>query len=385
MDPLMAEFGWSSAQVSFASSLRGLEMGIFAPLIGILVDRYNSKVIIFSGIVVVGLGLILLSLTHSLLTFYAAFLFLGLGGGGCASVVLMTSVANWFNKKVGLALGLAAAGFGSGGLLVPLIVWMIERWQWRTTCLILGLSAWVIGIPISFIFRGKPEQYGLLPDGEAVRTTESKSESGLEVKPSRKIEDIPFITVARDPSFWYLNLSEAIRMMIVVSIVTHVMPYLGSLGIPRSTAGLAAGGLAVFSIIGRIGFGYLGDLFDKRYVMAASYALMALGLLVFAQFITGTLSLFVFLILFAPGFGGSMIIRGSLLREYFGTFSYGKILGVTMGVGSMAAIIGPTLAGWTYDTLGHYELLWFAFIGINLLAMVLILRIRPIKGHFPPG
>jgi len=379
MDPLMAEFGWSSAQVSFASSLRGLEMGIFAPLIGILVDRFNSKAVILAGMIVVGLGLILLSLTHSLLTFYAAFLFLGLGAGGCTSVVLMTAVANWFNKRVGLALGLAAAGFGSGGLLVPLIVWMIEHWQWRTTYLIFGLAAWVIGIPVSLIFRGKPEQYGLRPDGEPVLTGELKSESGLEVKTTGQAENVSFLTVAKDPSFWYLNLAEAIRMMVVVSIVTHVMPYLESLGIPRSTAGLAAGGLAVFSIIGRIGFGYLGDLFDKRYVMAASYALMALGLIVFAHFITGTASLLIFLILFAPGFGGSMIIRGSLLREYFGTFAFGKILGVTMGVGSVAAIIGPTMAGWIYDTLGHYEMLWYAFIGLTLISIVLISRIRPIK------
>jgi len=379
MEPLVAEFGWSYAQVSLATSLRGLEMGLFAPIVGILVDRFGTKMVTLLGIIIVGLGMIILSQTNSLPTFYAAFLLLGFGAGGCTSVVIMTAVANWFNKKVSLALGLAAAGFGSGGLLVPLIVWMIDHLQWRSTYLILGLCAWAIGIPISFIFRSRPEKYGYLPDGEKAETPPAaESEDRPRNESANKTDDITFRKAAANPSFWYLNLSEAIRMLIVVSIITHVMPYLESLGIPRSMAGLVAGGLAVFSVIGRIGFGYLGDLYDKRYVMAASYALMTVGLVVFAGFIRGPISLFIFLILFAPGFGGGMIMRGSLLREYFGTFSYGKILGVTMGIGSVAAIIGPTLAGWIYDTVGSYQSLWLAYIFLILAAIVLVSRIKPL-------
>ena len=74
-----------------------------------------------------------------------------------------------------------------------------------------------------------------------------------------------------------------------------------------------------------------------------------------------------------------MTMRGSLLREYFGTFSYGKILGLTMGVGSMAALIGPTLAGWVFDTLGSYRPLWLSYIGLNIVAILLISGIKPMK------
>ena len=101
-EPLVKEFGWSYAQISFASSLRGLEMGIFGPFIGVLVDRLGSRILAFSGVIAVGFGLILLSMTHSLATFYISFLLLCFGAGGVASLVFMTVVANWFHKKIGI-------------------------------------------------------------------------------------------------------------------------------------------------------------------------------------------------------------------------------------------------------------------------------------------
>jgi MFS family permease len=378
MEPLVAEFGWSYTQISIAASLRGLEMGIFAPIVGIFVDRFGSRIVIFLGVTIVGFSMILLSMTNSLIMFYGASLLLGLGAGGCTSVVVMTAVANWFNRKVSLALGITACGFGSGGLLVPVLVWMIARLNWRVTLLILGLTAWALCLPLSLVIRSKPEKYGYLPDGEEIHIPTSGSvEQGMKVP--LKVKNIPFNKAIKDSNFWYFNMAEAIRMMILVTIIMHVMPYLKSLGVPRTTAGLVTGAIAMVSVVGRLGFGYLGDFFDKRYITAASYALMTLGLVVFSSFIKGPWSLLVFLLLFAPGFGGGMTMRGSLLREYFGTFSYGKILGLTMGVGSMAALIGPTLAGWVFDTLGSYRPLWLSYIGLNMVAILLISGIKPLK------
>ena len=380
VEPIVAEFGWTYTQISIAASLRGLEMGIFAPLVGIFVDRFGSRIVILIGIIIVGFSMIFLSMTTSLPMFYGISLLLGLGAGGCTSVVVMTAVANWFNRKVSLALGLAASGFGSGGLLVPVIVWMIARLHWRTTLLVIGLTAWVICIPLSFVIRGKPEKYGYLPDGDEFQnpgsdTAENESNGGV----THNTEDIPFKAAIKDRSFWYFNMAEAIRMIVLFSIMMHVMPYLSSIGVPRNIAGLAAGALALFSVIGRIGLGYLGDTFDKRRILAVSYALMALGLIVFSSFIKGPWSIFIFLILFAPGYGGGMTVRSSLLREYFGTSSYGKILGTTMGIGSIAAIFGPPLAGWTFDTLGSYRLIWLGYIGLFMVAIVLVSSIKPLK------
>jgi MFS family permease len=146
IDPLIKEFGWSYTQVSFAVSLRGMEMGIFAPLIGFLTDRYGARKLILTGILAVGLGLILFSRTQSLLMFYGVILLLGFGAGGCTTVVTTTVVATWFKKNLGKALGLMSTGFGASGVMIPLIVWLIDTFQWRTTLLLLGVGFLILGI-----------------------------------------------------------------------------------------------------------------------------------------------------------------------------------------------------------------------------------------------
>ncbi len=369
-DPLIKEFGWSYTQISFAASLRGMEMGVFAPLIGFLVDRWGSRKIIFSGIITVGFGLFLLSFTRSLPMFYGAFLLLAFGAGGCTSVVTMSVVANWFDKNVGKALGVMASGFGASGLIVPIIVWLIEVFQWRSALIILGLGTLVLGIPLSFVIRNKPEQYGYFPDGRLT------SEPILEQQIRPQKDGIGFREVLRNRSFLFLNFTEAIRMMTVSTVATHVMPYLSSVGISRSKAGLVAAAIPLFSIIGRLTLGWLGDIFEKRYVMAAAFVLMGAGMLVFC-YVQVEWVIFPFLLLFPPSFGGTMVLRGAILREYFGRGSFGKMLGIVMGSASVGGIIGPTLAGWVFDSLGGYHLIWIVFSGLTIIAVMLVLRIKP--------
>lgn len=368
-EPLVEDFGWSYTQISFAASLRGLEMGLLFPLIGFLVDRFGARKLIFCGVVVVGFGLLVLSFTQSLAMFYGSFLLLGFGVGGVSSVVSMTVVANWFRKKVGIALGVMMSGFGASGLLVPVIVRLIDVYGWRNTLIILGLGMWSLGIPLSFVIRNRPEQYGYLPDGT------SSSDQGGDNEIQDKAVEIGVKKALKKKSFWYLNIAETIRFMALAAVVTHVMPYLSSVGISRASAGLVAGAIPLFSIIGRFGLGWLGDILDKKYVMAMALLSMSLGMLAFG-YVRVMWLLFLFLVLFSSGSGGSMVLRGAILREYFGRDSLGKILGITMGFASIGGIIGPILAGWVFDTLGSYHLIWFVFCGIIGLAIFLILKIR---------
>jgi MFS family permease len=369
LDPLVKEFGWSYTQVSFAASLRGLEMGILAPLVGFLADRFGSRKLIFSGVITVGFGLILLSLTRSLAMFYGSFILLAFGAGGCTSVVTMTAVANWFKKNVGIAFAVMASGFGASGLIVPLIVRLIDGYGWRTALIILGLGMWALGIPLSFVIRNKPEQYGYLPDGKLADGRISEYEIQHE-----KVE-ISFRKALKKRSFLYLNLAEVMRFMVLTAVVLHIMPYLGSMGMSRPTAGLVAAAIPLFSIIGRFGFGWLGDVFDKRYVIAVTFGFMGMGMLAFSH-MQATWAIYLFLFLFSPGFGGGSVLRGAVLREYFGRDSFGKMIGILMGFASIGGIIGPTLAGWVFDTLGSYDFIWLVFAGCMSLGIILALRIK---------
>jgi len=371
IDPLVAEFGWSYTQISLASSLRGLEMGIFAPIVGILLDRYGPRRIMMVGMSIIGLSLVWLSFIQSLVTFYGCFLLLAFGAGGCTSVVVMSAVANWFRKKVGLAMGIAVCGFGASGLLVPVVVKLIEVFGWRNAFLYLGIGAWMIAIPLSMIIRNRPEDYGMLPDGETVTAND------FGVRREEPEADISFGQALKNRSFLLIVSAEWIRMMTVGTVITHVMPYLTSIGIPRSMAGFISAGIPLCSMIGRFGFGWIGDYRDKRYMIAIGLGMMGLGLILFLNLHDSPGIVLVFLLTFAPGYGGGMSLRGAIIREYFGRAAFGKMVGLTMGVSSVAGIIGPTLGGWVFDTFNSYAPLWVGFAVLNLTGIVLILMVKP--------
>jgi sugar phosphate permease len=366
-EPIAEETGWSYTQISIAASLRGLEAGILAPVAGFLVDRFGPRRLIFFGTLTVGLGLVLLSQTNSLTMFYGAFVLLALGLSACSATVLMTAVANWFRKNTGKALGIMACGYGAGGILVPLIVQLIDLYQWRTTLIILGLGMWLLGIPLSFVIRHRLEKYGYLPDGETSVEQVSTPES--------QDKGVGFKKALRNRNFWHLTIAEMMRLMIFMTVITHVMPYLSSLDISRSRAAFVATSIPLLSIIGRLGFGWLSDNFDKRYVMAGAYSLAGAGILAFS-YVQTTWLIFPFLIFFSLSFG-AVVLRGVIVREYFGMAFFGKLLGIIGGIAAVGGVLGPFLAGWTYDTLGSYHPIWLIFAGISIVPVILMLAMKP--------
>ncbi len=167
-------------------------------------------------------------------------------------------------------------------------------------------------------------------------------------------------------------------MMSLAAVVTYIMPYLSVLGFSRSASGMIAAAIPLFSILGRFSFGWLGDLFEKRRVMAIAFTSMGLGMLslAFAD-ISGFIYLFLFF--FSSGFGGLSVLRGSLLREYYGRYSFGKLMGILMGSGAVGGIIGPTLAGWVFDRFGTYSFIWLFLCAMTGIAVLLILKVEPRK------
>lgn len=361
-EPLVKEFGWSYTQVAFASSFRGIEMSILAPVAGFLVDRYGSRLMILCGVIIVGIGLIFLSFTQSLWMFYLSYILIGFGGGGCSSVVLVKCTASWFHRDIGKATGIMTSGFGASGLMLPVIVWLIDAYGWREAMIILGAGMFVIGIPLARLVRNSPESCGLLPDGGKAEKVK------IPVYISSGRGDIPrnlFRNTLKHPVFMSLAVSEMIRMTAAAAVFTHIMPYLSSLNFSRGIAGLIAGSIAVLSIAGRFGLGWLADVFNKRLILAAAYLLTGFGLLALC-FVETRCMLFLFLALFPVGYGGSMVLRAALLQESFGRDSFGRLFGLILGAAATGGLIGPALAGFVFDTRKSY---FFAWLGLSLCTL----------------
>ncbi len=385
-EPLVAEFNWSYTEVSFAASLRGLEMGILAPLVGFLADRFSLRMLLTIGVGCVGLGLLILSQTSDLLTFYASMAFLAFGAGGCTTVVHMSLMANWFKRRLGLAMGIMGSGFGASGAVIYFITQAVDTYGWRMTLIGLGLGCWLICLPLCLVVRDRPEDMGMYPDGIAPDET---PEGGRVPAPQvQEPEPAPISAIPEEAysftdscfsrSFIALFLAEVIRSLVISAVGLHVMPYLSTVGMDRATASLVASGLPLVSIVGRFGFGYLGDKLDKRLMMALALLMVCGGLLVYYYVKDFNLAV-LFLLLFAPGMGGGMVLRASILRSCFRRAHFGRLLGLVMAAAAVGGITGPPLAGWWYDNFGEYQPLWLIFSAIAMLSAVLIRFIRPVS------
>ena len=373
-EPIVNEMGWSYTQVSLAASLRGLEMGLLAPFIGILVDRWGPRRLIVIGVIIAAAGLVVLSATTSLGMFYGAFALLAIGMSATSTTVLMTTIANWFHRKMGMASGIAICGFGLSGLLIPVIVRLIAVYGWRVTLDILAAGMVVMILPLSLFFRHKPEAYGYSPDGEPENS--SSYSNSLDV-PHDEIE-VKARQAIKSATFWRFALAFMYHMMVTSTVVTHVMPYLGSISVSRTMSGLVATSIPLTSILGRLGFGWLGDRFDKRKVATVGFVMMGCGLFFFGYASAmNKWMLVLFLALFGVGYGGNNALRPSLTREYFGRRNFGSIFGLILGIGAIGGITGPTLAGWVYDNWGSYQAVWFLLAGLAIVAIISILTMAP--------
>jgi len=323
-----------------------------------------------SGTTLMGPGFFLLASTRNLPMFYGGMILLSFGAGGCASLVTTAAVANWFDRKIGRALGIMASGFGLSGLIVPLIVYWISVYGWRGAFVIMGLGILGMGIPLSLVVRDRPEDYGWHLDGINPET----------VPQAKKIQTdsgngMPFSSAVRDRAYILVCIVEAFRMGVVTSVVTHIMPYLATMAFDRTTAGMITATIPLISVIGRFTGGWLSDSLCKNWLLAATCGLICLGLLGLS-FVNTIGMVIVFTLLFPVGYGGGVVLRGTIVREYYGRSSFGKLIGIVMGVSAMGGVIGPTMTGWFFDFTGSYFPVWVTLAIVMGLLMLPALQVR---------
>jgi sugar phosphate permease len=373
IEPMADELGWSYTKISLGASLRGLEGGLMAPLIGMLIDRWGPRRLIFAGGIILSIGLLLLSRTTTLVMFYTAFSVIAVGVGCCSMTALVTTVANWFKRRIGLASGIASCGFGLSGLLIPVIVRLIDSYEWRTAMVILAIGMLVLIVPLSLLFRHKPEQYGYLPDGDDPGAARANTGHIDQAASSSSEKSIGVRQALKSSVFWHIALAFVCFHLVVGAVVIHVMPYLGSIGITRSTASMIAMAIPLGSVVGRLGMGWIADRVDRRKVSAVGFAMMCLGLICYEYAATvGTWLLVPFLMFFCTGYGGNNTMRVALLRGTFGRGNFGSIFGFLMGISVVGSILGPPMAAWVFDNWGSYQNVWFIAAGFAIASMAFI-------------
>lgn len=158
--------------------------------------------------------------------------------------------------------------------------------------------------------------------------------------------------------------------------MVHEIPYLVGVGMSAETAALAITMMTLFSIGGRLGFAYLGDRFDRRYLLIIAYSLQLIGILVFA-YVSEVWHLIPFVLIFGPAYGGAVPLRPALQADYFGIRAFATIQGFMQLVMMVPGMLGPVLAGWIYDVMGSYRMAFIIFAAVTLAGLPLIFLARP--------
>lgn len=411
--PITEEMGWGRTALSGAFAITQLEGGFLGPIDGWLIDKFGSRKILLIGVPLLGIGFFLIGLVNSLLTLYLVFIvFMSLGIALGSVSTVTAAVANWFRRKQSTMLGITLAGIGMGAAMVPIVTTLIDLLGWRPAAMVIGAFTVVVGIPLAAIVRHRPEDYGYYPDNEPPATLQAETDDlstahGEPVEPrthpstssgradvSRPLkegrgEGPPENNVAapiddgsltpgealRSSAFWLLSFAFAFRILATSSVSLHLIPFVTDMGGSLQAGGLMVSFLGIAGIIGRIGFGWLGDIFNKRYVILVGMASLALGMAVLGSS-TEIWHAFVGLIFFSPAYGGLATMMFSTRAEYFGTRYFATIQGFMGSIIILGTIFGPVAAGWVFDTTGSYRIAFYSFAFMVLMAAVLIWIVR---------
>jgi sugar phosphate permease len=381
VDPIAVTFGWSYAQISLAMTLRGIESGVMNPVMGVVADRWPARRLVFIGIVVTGLGILFLSQVNNLATFYTSFIIIGVGGSLGTMIVPMTVIARWFKRNTGKAYGIMAAGLGASGFLIPAITIIIDNYGWRAYLVMVTIGVFALCLPFSFVFRNRPEDYGILPDG--------KPQDSLTVSHRPQAPDVSMGVkeAIKTRAFWHINIAFMLQTAGSSALLLHIMPYLSSLGMDRTAASMIIMYISIVSIPMRFLFGWLSDIYKKSHVIAVSMVLTSIGLFLFSIIDGSSFVLIVgFVIVYGSVAGAYISLRPPIMREYFGIRKFGTILGLGGIPLTIGVISTPPLAGWVFDIRGVYDPIWLVFSGVCMLGVILMLTLpQPGKSPKPTG
>ena len=378
--PMVRDLGWSMVLVSGAFSLYRLESGVAAPLAGFLIDRFDPRVVVSAGGFLWGVGLVYLSQVATVLHFYLAFFVISFGWTFASGAAVPSAmIAKWFVRRRGRALGIFTAASGLCGVFAPLLSFFIERYGWQRTLLYTGLLTWLIVLPLSLTLRRRPEDHGLLPDGDVAPSKTTPQPQKATPGPAPGFSDIDFSVkqAMKTSTFWFLVMISITFQMTMSPLFVHLAPHLITSGIDPGTASLTVTFITLCSVAGRAGLGWLSDFANKKWLLIGTFLLQAVGLLIFAR-VRSEFHLLLFLLAYAPSYGGSIAIRPAIVGEYYGRKNFGAIYGVLLGSGLFGGVAGPVIAGFIYDVYGSFRHAFMLFALVSLLSgLVLILMKRP--------
>jgi MFS family permease len=285
---------------------------------------------------------------------------------------MMTVMNHWFIRRKTRAMSLVMEGFAVGGIILPLLIaWAVggtdpfisDRYGWRATAYVIGISIMVLAFPLSRLVRNRPEELGLRPDGDppAPATVQART-------PRHSGDEAGFTwqEAIRTLDFWLISFGHATSSIVIVSTMVHLGLLLDDRGFSLATiSGTVATYTAVNAIFILVG-GYLGDRIPIKIVAFgfSAFQSVAVVVLVFAHSVP---LVFLFAVLLGVGFGGRTPVTTSIRGIYFGRKAFAAITGISMMPMNILLFSAPLFVGYMRDITGEYDV---AFLTVAIVCFL---------------
>jgi len=372
LKPVSEGMGWSRTTFSFILAVGAVGMAIGSPFAGKLVDSFGARKTMTAGGVLCGLGLALAGGATTKIHFYILFTIVGVGLALTTMIPASIIIANWFERKRGMAMGMAFMGTSFGGTVMnPVNTYLVQTYGWRRSYLILGIGVAVITIPlIILIMRTRPSEMNMLPDGD---------------EPSKEAPEIisgdTLNEALRTRVFWFIAANMFLTNFMANGIIMHGIPHLTDIGHSEMFAAVVTGISMGFMTFGKVGLGLCADRWGARRTFVLSALMTAVGiwiLLIAAPPWVAIAYAFVF------GFpqGGPLALTPMVAADCHGLSNFGSIFGLMTFFSIMGAGIGPVVIAKMYDTSGSYH---DAFTLLIILTLVSAFCIHMARSGKKPG
>jgi MFS family permease len=371
--PLGAEFGWTREAISVGFAIAAVTLGIVSPLLGGWIERFGPRRIILFCMSVYVCAIFSLSLLHAgIWQFYLTCFVLGLVGNGAAHLAYSRSISTWFQRRLGIALGLVMLGAGLGATILPVVAQsIVSRSGWRAAYASLGGIALLLGLPLSWRYiRERGQEQGA--DHDHKHGQRSTPHASAPVAHS----GVTWQQGLRSYSFWIITAILFVSSISMNGAVTHLSALLTDRGLTAGNAALCASVLGGSSLLGRVVVGWLMDRFFGPHVAFVINLITALGIFLLARagsFPAGCLAA----ALIGIGAGGEAATTPYLLTRYFGLRSFSTLYGFTWTFYAAAGAIGPVILGRAFDATGSYAsllVLLAAALGLAAITNLLLPR-----------
>ena len=363
---MQSDFGWSQKTVVGVLMVDRWISGILSLVLGPLVDRHGARVLMTVSALLAGAGLIAVSLSHSVWMFYAAWALYGLAQPGVGLLGPRVSIANWFVRKRAKAFVLFTLGSATAGIVAaPAAGWIDVHYGWRTVWVILGVMSLTVA-PLSWItIRRRPEDMGLLPDGDLPEGTTAMTTPGLVVR------EAPWTVrqALRTPTFWLLTIGFLLTSMPSGTIFINISGFVRSHGFSRWIADSVVTAYGIGVLLGRPVWGICLARVGIYRTLIAFALIYALTILMFALQ-SSLVGLYATIFCLGLAIAGGQQLNAQALPDYYGR----KIVGSLTGFSQIANVaIGgsaPLFAAAVFDATGGYTPAFLFFAAACAVAAV---------------